>query len=51
LTVADGHGQLEPEIIENLIQMFEILIIHTDKEFNQNTKLKDLIEIINQSYK
>ena len=34
--VADAHGQLEPEIIENISQLFDCLIIHTDKSYNQN---------------
>ena len=47
MTVADAHGLLETEIIENLSKLFEILIIHTDKVFDENIKLKKLVENIN----
>ena len=49
MTIADAHGQLEPEIIENLSKLFQILIIHTDKILKENIKLQELIERINQT--
>ena len=44
LTVADAHGLIEDQLIENISILFDCIIIHTDQEYQDNQKLQNLIK-------
>ena len=42
--VADAHGQCEPEIVADISQLFDCLVIHTDKSYYHNQNVKNFVE-------
>ena len=42
--MADAHGLIEDQLIENISILFDCIIIHTDQEYQDNQKLQNLIK-------